>query len=213
MKLRPEYLEPPKLKALGLIWIKSDYPALSLGLENMLQKVAHVYRGQNPPTGTSPSLIILCTEDVFWEARHLQALAPDIPRVLFGLHVDLQLAKSALKAGINGFITPTLQPEEIILVLRLASKGEVVIPKELINELVMKPEEKEIQVGFPPLTYRKLEVLELVAEGLSNAQIARRLCLSESTIKQHLYAIYKHLEVKNRFEAARLFRQHKSVRW
>ena len=54
------------------------------------------------------------------------------------------------------------------------------------------------------LTPRQRDILELVSEGLSNAQIAERLFLTESTIKQHLYATYKLLDVRNRIQAAKL---------
>jgi DNA-binding CsgD family transcriptional regulator len=63
------------------------------------------------------------------------------------------------------------------------------------------------QSGGPALGHRKLEILRLVAKGLTNAQIAKRLFLSESTIKQYLRAAYKVLGVKNRTEAAQLFQQ------
>jgi DNA-binding NarL/FixJ family response regulator len=53
--------------------------------------------------------------------------------------------------------------------------------------------------------------LEMVVEGLSNAQIARRLYLSESTIKQHLGAVYKELGVSNRTQAAKTMREHARV--
>jgi DNA-binding NarL/FixJ family response regulator len=57
------------------------------------------------------------------------------------------------------------------------------------------------------LTPRQREILELVVEGLSNARIAERLFLTESTIKQHLRAAYKLLNVRNRTEAAKLLRE------
>jgi DNA-binding NarL/FixJ family response regulator len=58
------------------------------------------------------------------------------------------------------------------------------------------------------LSARQREILELVVEGLSNAEIAGRLYLSESTIKQHLRAAYKVLGVHNRTEAAKTMREH-----
>jgi DNA-binding CsgD family transcriptional regulator len=61
------------------------------------------------------------------------------------------------------------------------------------------------------LSARQREVLWLVSEGMSNAQIARRLFVTESTVKQHLHAVYKTLRVKNRAQAARVFRGSGSV--
>jgi DNA-binding NarL/FixJ family response regulator len=72
----------------------------------------------------------------------------------------------------------------------------------LVSEMAAKEREPDLS-GLSP---RKVEILEMVAEGLSNAQIAKRLYLSESTVKQHLRSAYKALGVKNRNQAARLVR-------
>jgi RNA polymerase sigma factor (sigma-70 family) len=65
---------------------------------------------------------------------------------------------------------------------------------------------REIPASLNGLSARQREILELVVEGRSNAEIAKSLYLSESTIKQHLRAAYKLLEVSNRTEAAKLIR-------
>jgi DNA-binding CsgD family transcriptional regulator len=62
-------------------------------------------------------------------------------------------------------------------------------------------------VDLAALSARQREILGLVVEGMSNAEIARRLFLSESTVKQHLRGAYKLLGASNRTEAARLFRR------
>ncbi len=215
---RPTDLEPMNLdraKPLGLVWIKCPWPTFSLGLEETLKAyAAHVHQGQKPPpTGDSASLVILfCSsaEDVASEVEHLRALAPtNAPSsvVVFGLSVDLQLARSALKAGACGFIHAQMPPEQIVRALLVASEGEVVLPRELLNQLVKEQSQAE---HLSALTPRLLEILELVAEGESNAQIADRLSLSENTIKQHLRRTYKTLRVKNRTQAVRLFRQKQS---
>jgi DNA-binding NarL/FixJ family response regulator len=79
-----------------------------------------------------------------------------------------------------------------------------VVPRDLLKELLVDEPPVDLSSTLRP---RKREILELVAKGLSNAEIARRLYLSESTIKQHLRGAYKALGVKNRTEAARVFRR------
>ena len=213
MTTLPQNLEPMNLdqpKPLGLVWIKCPWPTFSLGLEETLKAyAAHVHQGHKPPTGGPASLVILCcssAEDVASEVEHLRALAPTSAPpgvVVFGLSVSLQLARSALKAGACGFIHAQMPPEQIVRALLVASEGEVVLPRELLEHLV----NEQSQADLPALTPRQLEILELVAEGESNAQIADRLFLSENTIKQHLRRTYKTLRVKNRTQAVRLFRQ------
>ncbi len=203
-----EFTKPEQSQPLGLVWIKCALPTLSLGLEKILKAyAAHVHQGQKPPASDPASLIILfCSsaEDVASEVEHLRALAPNAPRVVvFGLSVDLQLARSALKAGASGFIHAGMSPQQIVRALSVASEGEAVLPRELLNQLVKEQSQADLSV----LTPRQLEILELVAEGESNAQMAHRLFLSENTIKQHLSRAYKTLGVKNRIQAARLFQQ------
>jgi DNA-binding NarL/FixJ family response regulator len=95
--------------------------------------------------------------------------------------------------------------QQIVRALEVALKGKVVLPRELLKALV--EEERSTTENLSGLSPRKQEILGMVAEGLSNAQIARRSFLSESTIKQHLRAVYKVLGVKNRTQAAAVFRR------
>ncbi|MCA3749386.1 MAG: response regulator transcription factor, partial [Rubrobacter sp.] len=87
--------------------------------------------------------------------------------------------------------------------LTVAASGEVAVPRDLLRDLVAGRE----PVDLSGLTHRQQEILKLVAEGQTNAQIGRRLFLSESTVKQHLRAAYKVLKVRNRTEAAKLIRE------
>jgi DNA-binding NarL/FixJ family response regulator len=81
-----------------------------------------------------------------------------------------------------------------------------VLPRDLLMGLVSEMVAKEREPDFSGLSPRKMEILEMVAEGLSNAQIAKKLFLSESTVKQHLRLAYRALGIKSRNQAARLVR-------
>jgi DNA-binding NarL/FixJ family response regulator len=81
----------------------------------------------------------------------------------------------------------------------VAAEGKLVVPRELLDDLLTG----EPTIDLALLTHRQQEVLRLVGEGLSNAYIAKRLFLSESTVKQHLRKTYRVLGVRNRNEAAR----------
>jgi DNA-binding NarL/FixJ family response regulator len=113
---------------------------------------------------------------------------------------NLCLARAALRAGASGLIYSGMSEEQLLRAISMAISGEVVLPREL---LVYRRDEQR-----PPdlsvLSARKREILRLLIEGLSNAEIARRLWLSESAVKQNLRAIYKVLGVRNRIEVRRL---------
>ena len=202
----------PDPKPLGLVWIESEYPTMALGLEKALQAKAHVYRGQKPPAGACPSLVVHCSnaEDPASEIERLRALAPDAPCVVASSHVDLQRVRSAIKAGARGFVHAGMPAEQMVRALSLALAGELVLPRELLKTVV--DAERGRGAELSALRPRQLEILELVAEGLSNHQIARRLFVTESTVKQHLRHAYKTLGAQNRRQAARIFRQRGRLR-
>jgi DNA-binding NarL/FixJ family response regulator len=193
---------------LGLVWVTPPYSVVAAGLERLLIKAkAAVHWGQEPPEDT-PSLVVLCAngEDVASEVRNLQALVPEAPVLVLGLQeVQLPLARAALQAGARGFIHAQMPPQQIVRALEVALEGKVVLPRELLKALV--EEERSSTENLSRLSPKQREILGMVAEGLSNAQIARRAFLSKSTIKQHLRAAYKVLGVKNRTQAAAVFRR------
>jgi two-component system nitrate/nitrite response regulator NarL len=132
--------------------------------------------------------------------KRFQEVNPDISILVFSLHVNLPLARAALRLGARGFVHAGMEPEQIARAVEVAASGEVVAPRKLLEFLIANEDLADLDA----LTPRQREILKLVAEGLSNAQIAKRLFLSESTVKQHLRAAYKVLGVKDRKEAARL---------
>jgi len=125
------------------------------------------------------------------------------PIVVFGTHLNLPLARDALRAGASGFVHAGMTPDQLLRAVAVATKGELVAPRELLGYLLDQDEPSNLD----DLSARQMEILGYVAEGLSNAEIARRLFLSESTIKQHLRAAYKLIGASNRTEAAKLFRR------
>lgn len=82
--------------------------------------------------------VVLCPngEEVDSEVRTIRQLMPDSPILVFGSTADLELAEEALRAGANGFVYAGMGPERIAHVISLASESEVVIPRELLGELV-----------------------------------------------------------------------------
>lgn len=197
-------------KPLGLVWVNSSYPVIAAGLAQALDGQAWLHLGSEVPANV-PSCAILDADGVKGLSdgiRRIQELNPDIVILVFSLRSDLSLAKTALQAGARGFIHARMESAQIVRAVEVAKKGELVAPRELLEYLLAYEE----STGLDALGSRRLEILELVAEGLSNAEIAQRLFLSESTIKQHLRHTYKLLGVKNRTEAVKLFRKEQGSR-
>jgi DNA-binding NarL/FixJ family response regulator len=198
------------------VWIKSSTSSLvSAALETTLKESGfRVHRGPRSPQDAAPPSVIVYAldggeEDLSTEVGRLRELASEAAIVVFAASADLSLARAAVLAGADGFLHAGMSPEQVARALRKAHDGEEVMPRELLMGLVSEMVAKEREPDLSSLGLRKLEILEMVAEGLSNAEIAKRLYLSESTIKQHLRSAYRALGIKNRTQAARLMRSRK----
>jgi DNA-binding NarL/FixJ family response regulator len=194
---------------LGLLWLDCEphSSVATLGLTSALQKTrAQVHAGLSLPT-IAPSSIIFCAEDtegVSGGVRGLRQLYPDSSILVFSVHADLSLAKAALREGARGFVHAGMSPQQIVRALEVAEEeGELAFPRALLEEYLMLNEASG--ADLEALSARQVETLELVGQGLSNAVIAERLSVSESTIKQRLRAAYKVLGVRSRTAATKLF--------
>lgn len=126
-------------KPLGLGWIDCPYPVAAVGLARILESEARVHVGQEAPTEEVPSFIIFGTNGVkslSEGVEQLRKVNSDAPILVFGLRLDLPLARAALKVGAQGFIHATMQPEQIIRAVKMAVKGEIVAPRELLEYLI-----------------------------------------------------------------------------
>jgi DNA-binding NarL/FixJ family response regulator len=195
-------------KPLGLVWVVApSYSIAAAGLKQALEGRAQVLIGGESCAG-SPSCVVLYaggTEEGCLESMgRIRELYPDVPLLVFGSHLDLGLAWAALKNGADGFVHAQMDPKQVLRAVEVVQKGELAAPRQLLRYYLNQNENPNIG----DLSARQREILEMVVCGLSNAEIAGRLYLSESTIKQHLRAAYKVLGVHNRTEAAKLMREH-----
>ena len=193
-------------KPLGMVWVKCPGSVVGTGLVQALRQHAWVHTGNNPPP-EGPSCVIICVndpKDLSERLEHHRELSPEeSPILVFGLYLNLPLAREALRAGGSGFIHAEMTTSQLLRAVAVAQRGELVAPRDLLRYMLTE----EDPVDLAALSARQREILGLVVEGMSNAEIARRLYLSESTVKQHLRGAYKLLGASNRTEAARLFRR------
>jgi len=195
-------------KPLGLVWVVSpSYSITTEGLEKVLKGKAEVRIGGESLAGP-PSCVVLYAghleEGCLEGMGGIRELYPGVPLLVLGSHLDLGLACATLKNGADGFVHAQMDPAQVLRAVEVVQKGELAAPRQLLRYLLHQKENPKIG----DLSARQREILEMVVEGLSNAQIARRLYLSESTIKQHLRGAYKVLGVSNRTQAAKTMREH-----
>lgn len=116
---------------------------------------------------------------------------------------------SAFKAGAKGYVLKGVSGRELAKVIRSVVDGEVFVSQKLASRLLMELSEPSPSDPFEELTAREMEILQLVAEGLSNRQIGEQLHLAEKTIKHYMTNILAKLEVGSRVQAALLAQKRK----
>ena len=137
---------------------------------------------------------------------------PDLPAgqragILILTTFDLdEYVVDALRAGASAFLLKDAPPAELIQAIRVVAAGEAMlapaVTKRLITQFVGRAKTRVSRVALDQLTERELEVLKLIARGLSNAQIAEELTVGEATVKTHVARVLDKLELRNRVQAA-----------
>ena len=142
-------------------------------------------------------------EDGVSTTRRLTMELPAVTVVMLTVHDDSQTLFEAIKAGAQGYLVKNVRSRELLEQLRGLAQGEAAISRRMAARIL-----QEIRGQSPPfgpeeeLTAREMEVLELVAARLSNAEIAERLMVSEHTVKNHMKSILSTLHLRNRHQAA-----------
>jgi len=140
--------------------------------------------------------------------RRILAGGDEAPKILMLTTFDLdEYVYEALRAGASGFLLKDTPPEQLVSAIEVISQGEALlsptITRRVISEFVKGTGPKP-QAQFPrlqDLTAREREVLTLIARGLSNAEIARTLFVSETTVKTHVARILMKLGLRDRVQA------------
>jgi len=139
------------------------------------------------------------------EATRQLGLDQAPPSVLVLTTFDLDdYVYEALRAGASGFLLKDATPEEILAAVRVVGAGEALLAPSVTRRLIAEFAARKRLVAPPALdrlTAREREVLLLVAAGLTNAEIAGRLCLAEQTVKSHVSSVLFKLELRDRVQA------------
>ena len=128
-------------------------------------------------------------------------------RVLMLTTFDLnEYVYEALRAGASGFLLKDVPPEQLAAGIRVVASGEALLAPTITKRLIQKfavsgPPDPVAPSGYDELTERETEVFGLIARGLSNAEIAEELIVSETTVKTHVARVLMKLRLRDRVQA------------
>ncbi len=193
------------------VLLVDDHPVVRRGLRAMVDELPEVNAVGEAADGAEALRLLDCgaRPDVVLmdlqmgagmhgvEATRRITALPDPPAVLilttYSTDADIL---AAVEAGATGYLLKDAPPEDVAAAVHAAARGETVLAPPVAARLLGR-----VRAGRPALSPREAEILGLLAEGLANKQISRRLFISEATVKTHLVHIYGKLGVDSRTAA------------
>lgn len=134
---------------------------------------------------------------------HIRGQYPGLPTIVVSGHEEAQVARRAIAHGASAYIPKSAAVETIVEAVRTVLDGDVWLPPQLvIGQVELKADEADMAARVASLTPQQFRVLNMIAEGLLNKQIAYDLGVSEATVKAHMTAIMRKLGVSNRTQVA-----------
>jgi DNA-binding NarL/FixJ family response regulator len=135
--------------------------------------------------------------------REIVSQSPHVAVVVLTMFEDDDSVFAAMRAGARGYLLKGADHEEIVRAIRAVCSGEAIFGSAIASRLMayFAASPDGPAQAFPELTAREREVLELIAQGRSNAEIAQRLVLSQKTIRNHVSNIFTKLQVLDRSQA------------
>ena len=153
-------------------------------------------------------------------ATRLRETHPEIRILALTIHDDENYMMKMIQSGAAGYLLKDVEPSMMVQAIRRVHAGESFVEPSLTAKLFRGITDREAQKPAPQapgmsesdkLSAREIEVLRLIGRGMSNAEIARELYLSEKTVKNHLTNIFRKIQVSDRTQAVLFAIKHKIV--
>lgn len=198
--------------------LADDHAVVRTGLERLLGATADVEVVGSAADGDeavalarrhAPDVVLMDLEmprvDGIAATRRIRAASPAVNVVVLTSFSDRERILEALDAGAVGYLLKDAEPDELVRGIRSAARGESPLDPKAARSVL---EARASARPAPELTAREQDVLRCVAAGLPNKLIARRLAISEKTVKSHLTRVYQAIGVTDRTQAALWAQRH-----
>ncbi len=216
-------MRPPDQPEVVRVALVDDHPMYRMGLAVAIAEMAGIeVAGEAQSAGEVPDLVASGQPDIVlldvrlgdgsglevnrWLATH----HPRVKVIMLTMSEDHDTALTALRDGASGYLVKGADPDRLEHALRAAAAGDVVLDRDMaqaVTELSLARRRAPAGRPFPELTQREYDILDLVAQGLDNQTIARRLVLSPKTVRNHVSNVLTKLNVADRSHAIVLGRE------
>lgn len=199
------------------VLVADDHPVFRDGFAALLGSIpavevvgtaAHGEEAVAAARELAPDVIVMDVQmpglDGIEATRAVLAERPETGVVVLTMSEEDATVFSAIRAGARGYLLKGAEPDEVVRAITTVAAGGVVFGAILahrIADFFASAPSSTAESRFPTLTARELEVLNLVAAGLSNGQIAGRLFLSQKTVRNHVHAVLTKLQAADRAQA------------
>ncbi|MFZ5942651.1 MAG: response regulator [Bacillota bacterium] len=184
-----------------------------LSLEEEIEIIAEASRGDeaiNLTRKLKPDVILMDINmpgvNGIEATKIIKQEMPEIGVIALTIHDDEEYIFELVRVGVSGYVLKDIQPERLIAAIKDVAAGKSVIHPEitakLLGEFNRLSERKLRPSSNDELTSREVDVLQLIAKGLANKDIANSLYISEKTVKNHITNIFRKLNVEDRTQAA-----------
>jgi DNA-binding NarL/FixJ family response regulator len=224
-----EYSGPERRRKLGeervRILIVDDHVLFRVGIAQILSKESDLEvvgeaedarSAMDAALDTSPNIILmdlsLPSPGGIETTQRIKRELPSVSIIVLAVQEDEDALFDAIKAGAAAFILKDVSPDDLVNIIRRVSNGEYLINDKVFSQpavasRVLK-EFRELAVYgqeaapiFAPLSPREVEILDNIAQGMTNKQVAYTLSISEQTVKNHMSSILRKLSVNDRTQA------------
>jgi DNA-binding NarL/FixJ family response regulator len=199
------------------ILLVDDHPVVRMGLRGMLDaepdltvvgEASSGAEGLDQALALTPDIVLMDLRmpggDGVEATGRILSSAPGVRVMVLTTYESDRDILRAIEAGAAGYLLKDASPKELADAVRAAARGETVLAPSVASTLA-----RQVRSPAPPaLSAREAEVLKLVAAGLTNADIGKRLFISEATVKTHLLRVFNKLDVADRTAAVTTAMRH-----
>ena len=206
------------------VLIADDHPPTRAGVRLALERAGFIICAEAWTADRAVELAVqeqpdICLLDIHMPGSGLAAAAAIAERVPASSIVMLTVSQEdedlfdALKAGASGYLLKTTDPERLPHALQGVLRGEAALPRSLVSRVLAEFRRRQQhgrragEAGFRDLTSREWEVLELLGEGYTTAEIAEKLFVSSATVRTHVASTLRKLSAPDREAAVALLKQ------